>query len=103
MALEDILKNEAMKTIALGVTAAAATLILVPTVARMGRPFARAAIKTGIIFYEKARETAAEMGEVLEDLVAEARAEVDQMHEPPAEPAAEPREPGGREVEMKIE
>ena len=44
----------------------------------VGRPLARAVIKSGIILYEKGRETAAEFGEVMEDLVAEARAEIQQ-------------------------
>jgi hypothetical protein len=104
MALEDIVKNGATTSIAIGVTAAAATLILAPVVIKMGRPFARAAVKTGIVFYEKARETAAEIGEVMEDLVAEARAELDKGSEPlSSEPAAESQKSAGREVEMKIE
>jgi hypothetical protein len=35
-------------------------------------------MKTGVILFERGREAAAEMTEVFEDLVAEARAELDQ-------------------------
>jgi hypothetical protein len=41
----------------------------------------KAAIKGGIVLYEKGRETVAEVGEVLEDIVAEAKAEVAAEHE----------------------
>jgi Protein of unknown function (DUF5132) len=37
-------------------------------------------IKSGILLYEKGRETVAEFGEVVEDLVAEARAEIQEAH-----------------------
>ena len=47
-------------------------------VVQAARPLARAAIKSGLLFLNKSRETVAEMGEVVEDLVAEARAEIDE-------------------------
>jgi hypothetical protein len=45
-------------------------------VAALSRPIAKSAIKTGVILFDKGREAAAEMGEVFEDLIAEARAEL---------------------------
>lgn len=42
-----------------------------------GRPLAKASIKTGIVGFEKGREKIAHWSEVLEDLVAEAKAELE--------------------------
>jgi hypothetical protein len=41
-----------------------------------GRPLAKASIKTGLVTFEKGREKMAHWGEVFEDLVAEAKAEL---------------------------
>lgn len=63
----------------LGITGIAAIVllpVLVPVVAGVGKPVAKAAIKGGILFYEKGKGVIAEAGESLEDLVAEARAEL---------------------------
>ena len=65
-----------------GLVVAAATLalapVLLPTIARVGRPIAKAAIKGAILAFETTRETVAELAEVAEDLLAEARAELDE-------------------------
>jgi hypothetical protein len=66
------------KIIAVGVAAAVLAPLALPVVARSARPLARAAVKTGIVVYEKGRETLAEAGETFDDLVAEARAELEQ-------------------------
>lgn len=66
--------------IAAGVGVAVLAPVLAPIIAGAARPLARAAIKTGIIMYEKGREAVAEVGEVFDDLVAEARAELEQNH-----------------------
>ncbi|MEO5336528.1 MAG: DUF5132 domain-containing protein [Magnetospirillum sp. WYHS-4] len=60
--------------VGLGVTVVAP--IALPIAVRVGKPFAKAAVKSVITLYEKGRETIAEMGEVAEDIVAEARAEL---------------------------
>lgn len=63
----------------LGVTGIAAIVllpVLVPVVAGVGKPIAKAAIKGGIVLYEKGKGIIAEAGESLEDLVAEAKAEL---------------------------
>lgn len=103
MALDDLLKNEAARNIAIGVAASAVAYALLPTVARVGRPFARAAVKTGIIVYEKARETAAEVGEVMEDLIAEARAEMDKDNVISTQKAVDPGKETSQGVEIEIE
>jgi hypothetical protein len=62
-----------------GITAAlAATMIapvLVPAIKRGGRPLAKTLVRGGIILYEKGREAVASAGEMMEDVVAEVRAE----------------------------
>jgi hypothetical protein len=63
--------------LAIGVGAAILAPVVVPIVAGIARPLAKSAIKTGIILYEKGRETGAELMEVMEDLVAETRAELE--------------------------
>ncbi|MCW6037806.1 DUF5132 domain-containing protein [Spirulina subsalsa FACHB-351] len=60
------------KAIALGIGA----VILAPTVASLLKPVAKATIKTGLVLYDKTKGTIAEAGEVLGDIVAEAKAEV---------------------------
>lgn len=50
--------------------------VLIPVVASAGKPLAKAAIKGGILLYEKSKGVIAEVGETWEDLVAEAKAEL---------------------------
>jgi len=47
-----------------------------PAVSRWGRPAAKAAIKQGLVAYEVGRERLAELGETLEDILAEAQVEL---------------------------
>jgi hypothetical protein len=49
--------------------------------ASVAKPVAKAAIKGGLVLFEKGKETFAEMGEVVEDLVAEAKAEISEAEE----------------------
>lgn len=76
----DIVKSN----IVIGVGAAlAATMlapVLLPVVASVGRPFAKALVKGGLLFYEKSREAVAVAGEAMEDLIAEVRADEVQRH-----------------------
>jgi hypothetical protein len=44
----------------------------------VGKPLTKAAIKEGLLLYEKSKEAMAEVAEVFEDLVAEAKAELAQ-------------------------
>ena len=76
MAIEDFFKSGTGRGIAIGIGVAILAPLVLPTVARAARPLARAAIKSGLLLLEKGRETAAELGEVMEDLVAEAQAEI---------------------------
>jgi hypothetical protein len=70
--VEDIVED-------LGVPGIAAIIllpVLVPVVAGIGKPIAKATIKGGILLYEKGKGVIAEVGESLEDLMAEAKAEL---------------------------
>jgi hypothetical protein len=59
-----------------GIGAIVLAPIVVPVLARAGKPLAKAAIKGGLRLYEQSRGAIAEAGEVLEDLMAEAQAEL---------------------------
>ena len=61
---------------ALGVGATVLARQFLPVLKEVGRPLAKATIKSGISTYEKARETIAEMSETVDDLVAEAVSEL---------------------------
>jgi len=50
--------------------------VLIPMIADAAKPAAKAAIKGGLMVYEKGREMWAEVAEVVEDLAAEAKSEV---------------------------
>lgn len=73
-------QNDTARMIVIGLGVAALAPIVAGPLLGASRPLARAAIKSGLILYEKGREAAAEFGEVVEDLVAEARAEVAEAH-----------------------
>lgn len=71
-----IFSSDTAKGIAIGLGAA----LLAPlalAAAGVGRPAARAAVKAGLLMLEKGRETAAELAEIAEDLLAEAQAEIE--------------------------
>ncbi len=74
--LEDLFEDLGTPGIVAGIGALVLAPIVIPAIAKIGKPIAKAAIKGGITLYEKSIGTVAEAGEVLEDLVAEARAEL---------------------------
>jgi len=74
MALEDIFEGNFGAGLAIAGAAILAPTVL-PAVGRMVRPVAKTAIKTGMMLY---RETLAGVGDVTSDIVAEARAELDE-------------------------
>jgi len=59
--------------LAVGVGAAIAVPLLLPFLSAAARPLGRAVAKAGAVLTDKARETAAEFGEIIEDFVAEAQ------------------------------
>jgi Protein of unknown function (DUF5132) len=81
---EDMFKGNVATFAVVGAAVPLAPTLL-PAVGRVLRPLAKEAAKTGITLYEQARDTFVEM---TGDLVAEARAELDQ-HQPGAAMAAD--------------
>lgn len=78
MTLVDDVKKNAVTGLFIGIGAAIIAPVLMPILASIGRPLAKGAVKGGLMVYEKGREKFAEAGELLEDLVAEARVEMTQ-------------------------
>ena len=76
MSLLDDLKGNAVSGLLIGIGAAVLAPIVLPILASIAKPVAKAAVKGGIMLYERGKETVAEAGEMLEDIVAEAKAEL---------------------------
>lgn len=70
------LKGNILTGLAIGIGASVLAPAVIPVLANIVKPLAKAAVKGGIILYEKGLETFAETKEVIEDLVAEAKAEL---------------------------
>ena len=73
--IEDMFKGNLAAGLAIGVGAIIVGPTAIRTLAGVLRPAAKGLIKSGMVFY---RETLSEIGEMATDLVAEARAELDQ-------------------------
>ncbi len=78
MALFDDDQRKVLLGVGIGMAALAVLRGVTPAFRGAGRPLAKATIKGGLVLFEKGREKAAQFGEVFEDLVAEARAELEQ-------------------------
>ncbi|HUJ17592.1 MAG TPA: DUF5132 domain-containing protein [Nitrospirota bacterium] len=74
--LEDGLKGNLATGLAIGIGAAILAPIVVPLFANVAKPLAKAAIKGGIQLFERGKETFAEIAEITEDIVAEAKSEL---------------------------
>ena len=76
--LEDgILAGNGLATgLLVGIGAAIIVPALFPAVATVAKPLVKGAIKVGVTLYEKGNEAIAEVSEVIEDLVAEAKSEM---------------------------
>jgi hypothetical protein len=73
--IEDVFKGNLAAGLAIGVGAIIFGPTVIQTMGSILRPAAKSLIKGGMVFY---RETLSEIGEMASDLVAEARAELDQ-------------------------
>ena len=82
--LEDLFKGNAVTGVAVGLGAVLLGPTLLPAIGGVLRPAAKAVIKGGLVLY---RETVSEIGELASDLVAEARAELENGKAQEAEPA----------------
>jgi hypothetical protein len=72
--LDEVVEN-------LGIPGIAAIIllpVLVPVAGKVAKPIAKAAVKGGIVLYEQGKGVIAEVGETLEDIIAEAQAELAQ-------------------------
>jgi hypothetical protein len=85
MAVQDIFKGNIVAVLGIGIVAAVLVPIALPVVARAAKPLAKAMVKSGIIVFEKGREAVAELGEVMEDVIAEAKSEIEQEHAAPTQ------------------
>jgi hypothetical protein len=73
--IEDIFKGNLATGLAVGIGAIFLGPAAIQTVGGVLRPAAKAVIKGGLVFY---RETLSELGEMASDLLAEARAELEE-------------------------
>jgi hypothetical protein len=74
--LEDGLKGNLVTALAIGIGAAILAPVVIPLFASVAKPLAKATIKGGMQLFERSKETFAEVAEIAEDLVAEAKAEL---------------------------
>lgn len=79
--LNELLKNPSVRNTAIGISVAILVPIVAKTLAPYVRPVARSAVKIGVVTFEKGRETFAEIGEIVDDMVAEVREEMRVEHE----------------------
>jgi hypothetical protein len=97
MALFEGWKGNILGGLALGIGASVVAPVVIPILATVAKPLTKAAIKGGFLLYDKGKETFAEMQEVVEDLVAEAKTEIEESQESPSpsgdsDPAVHPQE-----------
>ncbi len=83
------LKGNILTGLAIGIGASVLAPAVIPVLANVVKPLAKAALKGGIVLYEKSLETFAETKEVVEDLIAEAKAELAEAKTQPADIAEE--------------
>jgi hypothetical protein len=79
--LTTLTKNKAVRNTAIGIGVAVLVPIAVTFLAPYVRPAARSLVKVGLLALEKGKEAAAELGEVVDDLVAEVRDELREERE----------------------
>ncbi len=89
MALEDMFKGGNIITgLAVGIGTAVLIPAVAPAVTGLLRPAAKAAIKGGILAYDRGRQVMAQLGEMTSDMVAEARADAHHADAAAVEPTA---------------
>jgi hypothetical protein len=75
--LDNGFKGNILSGLAFGIGAAVVAPIVVPILSAAVKPMAKVMIKEGMRMYEKGREIVEEARETVEDLVAEARSEIE--------------------------
>ena len=74
--LEDAFSSDLVKGLTIGAGLAVLVPLAVSLATGAGRPALRRALKSGLVLLERGRETLAETGEAIEDLLAEVQAEL---------------------------
>jgi len=69
--------------VAIGAAAVLLAPIVLPVIAGVLKPVAKGVIKGGLLAYEGAKVALAETMETIEDVAAEAKAEIAESHKPP--------------------
>ena len=90
-------KGNILTGLAIGIGASVLAPAIIPVLANIAKPVAKAALKGGILMYEKGMETFAETKEVVEDLLAEVQSELAEAKAPSPDMHEEPgiyEEPG---------
>ncbi len=70
------LKGNIVTGLAIGIGSAIVAPLVVPALSKAAKPLAKAAIKGGLVLFETSKEKLAEAHELVDDLLAEARAEL---------------------------
>ena len=74
--VEDLFEDVGTPGMIAGIGAVVLAPIVIPAIAKVVKPIAKTAIKSSITLYEKSKSAIVEAGEIFEDLVAEAQAEL---------------------------
>jgi hypothetical protein len=80
MSLLDDVMDFGVTGLFIGIGVVVLAPVVLPILAGIAKPVAKAAVKGGITLYEKGKEAVAEAGEFLEDICAEAKAELAEEH-----------------------
>lgn len=95
---ENFFKSNIVTGLAAGVGATLLAPVLLPALANIVKPVTKAIIKAGIVLYEKGTESVAEWGEVVDDLVAEAKSELESGVSPGAASSVGQVAPAGEQT-----
>ena len=85
--LGNAVKGTVLTGLAIGIGVAVLAPVVLPVLAGVAKPLAKAAMKSGLLLYNKSKEVVAEIGEVTEDLWAEAKTETEDKMEEEGETA----------------
>jgi hypothetical protein len=97
-------KGNILTGLAIGIGASVLAPAIIPVLASIAKPVAKAALKGGVLMYEKGMESFAETKEVVEDLLAEVQSELAEAKAREAEIHAEAEMPSGADIhENKVE
>jgi hypothetical protein len=86
----DFFEEAGVPGVIAGIGAVILAPVVIPVVAGVGKPLAKSVLKGGIVLYEKSKGALAEVGESIEDLVAEAKAEIAEQEQNVEFKSAEP-------------